>query len=60
MVQLLSPGRRGRPAPAGRMSLTDLSATDLSARIATREVRPSEVMAEHLARVAALNPSPTG
>lgn len=38
------------------MSLLDLSATDLSARIAAREVRPSEVMAEHLARVAALNP----
>jgi Asp-tRNA(Asn)/Glu-tRNA(Gln) amidotransferase A subunit family amidase len=42
------------------MSLMDLSATDLSARIATREMRPSEVMAEHLARVAALNPPPTG
>ena len=38
------------------MSLMDLSATDLSARIAAGEVRPSEVMAEHLARVAALNP----
>ncbi len=42
------------------MSLMDLSATDLSPRIATREVRPSEVMAEHPARVAALNPPPTG
>jgi len=38
------------------MSLMDLSATALSALIAAGEVRPSEVMAAHLDRVAALNP----
>ncbi|MGA0714376.1 MAG: amidase [Gemmobacter sp.] len=38
------------------MSLIDLSATELSALIASGEVRPSEVMEAHLARVAAVNP----
>ncbi len=37
------------------VSLTDLTASDLSRRIAAGEVRPSEVMAAHLARVAAAN-----
>ncbi|GGW36485.1 amidase [Gemmobacter lanyuensis] len=37
------------------MALTDLSATELSRRIAAREVKPSEVMEAHLARVAAVN-----
>ena len=39
------------------MSLIDLSATELSALIASGEVRPSEVMEAHLARVAAVNPA---
>ncbi|HEX9858050.1 MAG TPA: amidase, partial [Paracoccaceae bacterium] len=38
------------------MSLTDLSASDLSRMIAAREVAPSEVMAAHLDRIAAVNP----
>ena len=39
------------------MSLIDLSATELSALIASGEVRPSEVMEAHLARVATVNPA---
>ena len=39
------------------MRLTDLSASDLSRLIAARQVAPSEVMAHHLARIAAVNPS---
>lgn len=39
------------------MSLIDLSATELSALIASGEVRPSEVMEAHLVRVAAVNPA---
>jgi amidase len=39
------------------MSLCDLSASDLSRMIATREVAPSEVMAAHLDRIQAVNPA---
>ena len=39
------------------MSLADLSATHLSRMIAVGEVAPSEVMSDHLARIAAVNPS---
>ena len=37
------------------MDLTTLSASALSRLIAARQVAPSEVMAAHLARIAALN-----
>ncbi|RID90527.1 amidase [Gemmobacter lutimaris] len=37
------------------MALSDLSASDLSRLIAAREVKPSEVMAAHLDRMAAVN-----
>jgi amidase len=39
------------------VGLTDLSASDLSRRIAGREVLPSEVMAAFLDRIAAVNPA---
>lgn len=39
------------------MDLLSLSASDLSRMIAERAVAPSEVMAAHLARVAAVNPA---
>jgi amidase len=39
------------------VDLTDLSASDLSRRISAREVRPSEVMAAFLDRIAAVNPA---
>lgn len=39
------------------MSLTDLSASQLSRMIAARQVAPSEVMAAHLDRIAAANPA---
>ena len=39
------------------MSLCDQSASDLSRMMAARQVSPSEVMADHLARIAAVNPS---
>ena len=39
------------------MSLCDQSASDLSRMIAARQIAPSEVMADHLARIAAVNPS---
>ena len=38
------------------MDLTELSASDLSRRIAAREIAPSEVMAAFLARIEAVNP----
>ena len=37
------------------MTLVDLSASDLSRMIAARQVAPSEVMADHLARIGAVN-----
>ena len=37
------------------MSLTDLSASDLSRLVAARKVAPSEIMAAHLARIGAVN-----
>ncbi len=37
------------------MRLSDLSASDLSRQIAARKVAPSEVMADHLDRIAAVN-----
>jgi amidase len=39
------------------MRLSDLSASDLSRMIAARKVAPSEVMADHLDRIAAVNPT---
>ncbi len=39
------------------MSLCDYSASDLSRMIAARHVAPSEVMADHLDRIAAVNPA---
>ena len=39
------------------MRLSDMSATDLTRLIAARKVAPSEVMADHLARIAAVNPA---
>ena len=39
------------------MSLCDQSASDLSRMIAARQIAPSEVMAEHLARINAVNPA---
>ena len=39
------------------MSLVDVSATDLSRMIGARQVAPSEVMADHLDRIAAVNPA---
>lgn len=38
------------------MELTELSASDLSRRVAAREIAPSEIMAAYLARIAAVNP----
>ncbi len=38
-----------------QMELVDLSASDLSRRIVARQVAPSEVMAAHLAQIAAVN-----
>ncbi|MBL8561453.1 MAG: amidase [Gemmobacter sp.] len=38
-----------------KVGLTELSATELARLIAAREVKPSEVMAAHLARIAAVN-----
>ena len=37
------------------MSLVDHSASDLARMIAARQVAPSEVMADHLARIASVN-----
>jgi amidase len=39
------------------MRLSDLSASTLSRLIAARQVAPSEVMADHLARIAKVNPA---
>ena len=39
------------------MRLSDLSASEISRLIAARQVAPSEVMADHLDRIAATNPS---
>ncbi len=39
------------------MVLTGLSASDLARRIASREIAPSEVMAQTLARIAEVNPA---
>ena len=39
------------------MSLVDVSASDLSRMIGARQVAPSEVMADHLDRIAAVNPA---
>lgn len=39
------------------MSLMDLTATELSRLVATRAVKPSDIMADYLARLAALNPA---
>ena len=39
------------------MSLCDQSASDLSRMIAAKQIAPSEVMADHLARIACTNPN---
>ena len=39
------------------MSLCDQSASDLSRMIAAKQIAPSEVMADHLARINAVNPA---